>query len=615
MSKIIQAEDKTVRELLDKAKYSVDNYQREYKWEDKQVAELVDDLWGAFVAHFSPSHQTGDTKKYGEYFLGSVVVSGDNIVDGQQRLTSLTLVLICLRNLCRSEGSQKLREFIAPLVQSSDEYEKTTFNIYVDDRNDCLNALYSGESGEQFKSDDNSESVRNLAGRYENIMDGLEGKVDDKLDGVVDEQGEHSLKLFAYWLMNKVRMVKITASSDSDAYAVFETTNDRGLRLTPTDMLKNFLLSKNNENERDSVVRQWKESTAELVNYDKNEDADAIKAWLRARYAETARRRAKNAAPGDFELIGTQFHRWVRDNSKQIGLKAPEDFARFVKRDMKFYTRQYLQLREAADNFSAEQEFVYYNGENEFNLQYPALLATLLPDDPQDLIMRKVRLVSRYLDALLYRRILSRRKVDRSTLEYAMYILIRDMRNKSMDVLPEFLRQKLQEDEEYDPQWFGLFNNRPKVRRVLARITDYITVGSTGKHSHYTDYVDLEIEHIWANHPEWFSGEFSEQHEFGVYRNYIGGLLLLPKKDNSSYTDKRYDEKREHYVKQNLLAQSLHPNCYKNNPGFLQFVKDKKLPFNPYAEAEFTKKDLDERHALYVQIAEQIWNPDNLLSE
>ncbi len=93
--------------------------------------------------------------------------------------------------------------------------------------------------------------------------------------------------------------------------------------------------------------------------------------------------------------------------------------------------------------------------------------------------------------------------------------------------------------------------------------------------------------------------------------------MLLPKSFNASYGDLPYTAdqpgkgKLPHYLTQNLLARSLHSQCYQHNPGFLQFVKESGLPFK--AHPSFKKADLEERGELYRLIAEQAWNPDDLL--
>src|SRR6516225_8049403 len=101
--KEILGKAKTVRELLKGVKYSIDYYQREYKWHDKQIRELVDDLTGKFLEEYDCAHPRSRVAAYPHYFLGSIIISskdsGSYVVDGQQRLTSLTLLLLLLRSL------------------------------------------------------------------------------------------------------------------------------------------------------------------------------------------------------------------------------------------------------------------------------------------------------------------------------------------------------------------------------------------------------------------------------------------------------------------------------------------------------------------------------------
>ena len=99
----IQSHARTVRELLSGARYGIDYYQREYKWQSKQIVELVHDLTDRFLEDYDPEDELKKVANYGHYFLGSIIISQQDeqrmIVDGQQRLTSLTLLLIYLHNL------------------------------------------------------------------------------------------------------------------------------------------------------------------------------------------------------------------------------------------------------------------------------------------------------------------------------------------------------------------------------------------------------------------------------------------------------------------------------------------------------------------------------------
>ena len=124
--------------------------------------------------------------------------------------------------------------------------------------------------------------------------------------------------------------------------------------------------------------------------------------------------------------------------------------------------------------------------------------------------------------------------------------------------------------------------------------------------------VRYEVEHIWADHPDRHTDEFSHEADFARHRNRIGDLLLLPKQFNASYNDETYAKKRPRYFSQNLLAASLDPQAYEKNPGFLAFVKDSVLPF--HAHEEFKAADIVERGNLYRDIAKQVWNPEDLLA-
>jgi hypothetical protein len=66
-----------------------------------------------------------------------------------------------------------------------------------------------------------------------------------------------------------------------------------------------------------------------------------------------------------------------------------------------------------------------------------------------------------------------------------------------------------------------------------------------------------------------------------------------------------YSEKKQHYIKENLLVQSLCPLAYENNPNFKKLITDYGLPFKPHDE--FKKHDLEERQALYQAISKKIW--------
>jgi hypothetical protein len=254
------------------------------------------------------------------------------------------------------------------------------------------------------------------------------------------------LPYFVDWLIENVHMVSITAYSDEDAYTVFETMNDRGLSLTPTEMLKGYLLANiEDETKRNAASDVWKDRLAEPG---KEEDADFFKSWLRSQYARKIRERRRGAGPEDFDRIGTEYHRWVRDQRDLIGLSASSDFDEFIRDDLSFYARQYRRLRMASWNYGPELTDIYHNAQTGFTLQYPVLLAPLTPGEPTPEVNRKLRVVAAYIDILLARRLWNFRSIAYNTMQYAMFVTMRDIRGKEAEDLAALLNSRLDAERE-----------------------------------------------------------------------------------------------------------------------------------------------------------------------
>lgn len=596
---------RTVRELLDGAKYSIDYYQREYRWESKQIQELLDDVTGTFLQEFDPGHDRSAVAKYPHYFLGSVIISrkedGRYVVDGQQRLTSLTLLLVLLHRL---QIGRDDRVPVESLVCST-RYGRRSMNIDVDDRNPCMDALLEGR---EYDVTDRSDSVRNLVARYEDLLGMFPA-----------ELSSNGLPYFVDWLLDNVHLVEITAYSDEDAYTIFETMNDRGLQLTPTDMLRGYLLAGIDDASRRQVAADlWRARVRDLNDAGKDVEPDFFKTWLRSQYATRTRARTKGATAEDFERIGTQFHRWLREAKTQIGLHRSDDVFAFVNRDFDFYSRWYLTIVDAAATLRPGLERIHYTAQLGFTLQQLMLMAALDPSDSDEDVRTKLDIVSRYVDILVTWRIWNFRSIAYSNQLYATFVTMRDIRRRTPLDLAGYLHERLADEDETFASNDHLRihqQNRYLLHRVLARITDHVEVES-GNQSQYAHYVAggqgrYEVEHIWANHSERHTDEFAQAADFAAMRDRFGGLLLLPKRFNGSYGDLPYEKKLPHYLSQNLLARSLHPQCYERNPGFLAFVECSGLPFRPMER--FRSAELLERYNLYRQMAEQIWNPDDLL--
>ena len=602
----IDADDHNVFEVLNEKKYTVDYFQREYSWEKKHIEQLITDLTSTFLDVYTEGDDRAEVEHYNNYYLGPFVVSskdgGKSIIDGQQRLTSLTLFLIFLNNLQKELGGQ---ESIEPLV-FSEKYGKKSFNIQVEERLKCLEKLFLEGRYEVQSGDD--ESTVNMANRYADIVEAFPEEIKGK-----------AFPYFLDWLKYNVVLVEITAYSDDNAYTIFEAMNDRGLNLTSTEMLKGYILSRFRvAKDREKANLLWKESIQSLHRYSKDEDQKFFQAWLRGQFADTIRQGKAGSSNEDFEKIGTRFHSWFRDNLPKMGLKAdsPEEFRSLLHDEMKYYLRAYLDILDAQNEEKSGWENVFYHSKWGMadSLSFPLMLASLNSKDSPDVTRLKINEVARFMETFGVLRSINFRKFGASSIRYTMYSLVKELRGKSLDALRVLLNTKLAEMPE---KWEGFSQfrlhgmNRHFVKYLLSRITGFLDQKS-GASTNFTTYFispgskPFEVEHIWANKFSEHRDEFDQQHEFDNYRNRIGDLVLLPQGTNQSYGAMTYAEKIEHYQKENLLVKSLHPRAYVNNPNFIGMAST--LGINFKAHTTFTKAEIDERQALLQSICELIWS-------
>lgn len=602
----ITAHAVNIRTLLNN-KYTVQYYQREYNWETKQIEELIEDLTNEFNEFYKDGDRQMDVRNYGDYFLGPIILTNDNaIIDGQQRLSSLTLLLIYLNNLQKQQTS--LPKVNIDNLIYSEMYGQKTFCINVTEREVCLASLF--ETGDYDITNEQSESVINLYNRYKDI----ERIFPDELKG-------SSLPVFIEWLIDNVSLVEIRADSEQDAHKVFVTMNDRGLRLTPTEMLKGYLLSEIDDNTiRNKANDLWKNKIVQLKEIEKDGDADFIKNWLRAQYAETIREGKKDAENKDFDIIGTTFHKWVRENKSVIGLNSSADFEKFILKNFRMYADIYIRLKDYSRKFNKDYEHVFYNADRGFTLQYQIILSAIKSDDTQDVVNKKIKMVSCFIDQFISIRIFNFKTVDYSSIRYTVFNITKMIRNKDIKELAEILKRYINNMELTLEGIDGFYLNqftRRYMLHILSRMTYYVEEQS-GINSNFADYVNREqknpydIEHIWAD--DYTQGnhqlEFSTEEEFKDFRNRFGGLLILPKDKNRSLQDMEYSKKVIKYDSENLLARTLNQNCYNNNPLFLRFMNNTQLPFKPYAQ--FNKAELIERQFLYKEICKKIWDVNKI---
>ncbi len=607
----IEATDTSINNLLKEQKFTIDYFQREYRWQEKHIKLLVEDLTSTFLKSFNPEHKPKEVANYQNYYLGPVVFSINpetgkkSIIDGQQRITSITLLLIFLNHLQKDlDDDEKVS--ITDLIFSVKHREKS-FNMSDDLREPCLKALF--EKGEYVIKEEDDETIKNMVARYSDIEECFP-----------EEITQQSLPFFIDWLKENVIIVEITAYSDDNAYLIFETMNDRGLNLTPTEMLKGYVLSRiKDKTQRNEINAIWKEQIQKLHEIEENKDQAFFQAWFRSKYANSIRPGKADSEDKDFELIGSRFHNWFKDNHRSLfKLDKPEEFYFFFKHQFPFFVKWYIEIWNSGKTFNPKiphSNYIAHWGIGE-SLQNPLLLAAIKVNDDQEIIEQKIDFISRYIETFTVIRSVNYRKFGAASIRYTMFNLIKLLRDNDIETLMINLQNEVNKLPE---KWSGILEfglnqmNRPFVKHLLARITSQIDI-LIGKESTYSMYhhpvgKPFEIEHIWAKKFEQHRDEFEQENDFLRCRNLIGALILLPQGTNQSFNSDRYEDKIEHYLKENTLAQSLHPNYYVKNPNFLKSQKIQSLDFK--AHPEFKKADIEERQKLIQRICEFIWSVDN----
>lgn len=600
--KKIEGSPKNLKQLLQNTKYSIHYYQREYMWQRKHIEELIDDLTSEFLEYYHPGDSRLSVADYGAYFMGSIVLAGreNAIIDGQQRFSSLTLLLMYLNNRLKSIGQSY--NMIETMI-FSESFGSKSFNINVDDRQDCMNAIFNDTD---FDITGVGESVKNLYGRYQDIQDVFPADITDDM-----------LLHFCDWVAEKVFFIEIVATTEQDAHKIFVTMNDRGLSLTSTEMLKGYLLSEiKSDSIREKMNGLWKEKVLTLKKDDDKGDETFIKAWLRAHYAESETK--AGAVNKDFDIIGGSFHKWVRDERDKLGLNGSDDFELFIKKFAKF-AEVYERIRQAETTFAEETKYVYYNAQINFTLQPQLLLAPVCYEDSWPVIVEKINLVARFIDVLIVSRVTNYRSVDYSTIKNFVFNVTKDIRMTDISTLKQKLEQQYI-NLAFDPAAalsdlrLNSFTKK-YIKNILARITGFIEE-QTGVASNYCNYMNtqtknpFEIEHIITDHYEWFTAEYSDQDDFKRWRNSIGALLLLHKSINASLNDAKYDYKLKKYCSNegNIYTESLGDLAYQNNPKFKKFVLDNNLGFKSYDS--FGKNEITERIAVLIDLVKLVWNDD-----
>lgn len=232
----INSYDRTVKNILETGYYRVPRFQRPYEW----TVENVDDFWTDTVAESS-----------GEYFIGSVIVfptSDDtfDIVDGQQRLTTITILLAALRDTFANLDDGSLATGLHKYVERPDVNDKLQYVLQTETSYPYLHEYIQkfGDPDEELKLGAEEQALeaafRYFTDQLAKVVDGIVGDPSTATDVKRRKASQRLTEIRDQVLALSLIFVKV--DTEDDAYVIFETLNSRGKDLTTADLLKNFFL-------------------------------------------------------------------------------------------------------------------------------------------------------------------------------------------------------------------------------------------------------------------------------------------------------------------------------------------------------------------------------------
>jgi len=229
--------------------YVIPSYQRPYAWTVDQAGELIDDLLDFY------KEEVDDT-----YFLGSIVLIKEEgkpyseVIDGQQRLTSLTILLASITSKLEGGLRSDFESYIREPGRASQglrpkprlalrERDREFFVNYVQDlRFDLLLSLDAATLS--------NESQRNFQVNSRHFLDKLQATFGDDQDALCD---------FGAFLVQRCFLVAVSTPSQKSAFRVFSVLNNRGLDLLPTDIIKADVIGRISESQREEFTEMWEE--------------------------------------------------------------------------------------------------------------------------------------------------------------------------------------------------------------------------------------------------------------------------------------------------------------------------------------------------------------------
>ena len=265
----VKAKEHYIKDLLnDKFLFDIPDYQRAYSWNKDNLKQLIDDIMDSIGLN---KENNNVFEEYEPYFIGSIVLCSKeykddgsglyDVIDGQQRLTSIIILIATIRDLTKNEAYKN--------ILSSLIYQKPNELMGI---KESIRVRVRGKEAEFFKkyvlTDGGTDLVneideKEISEAKQNMLNAIR----TFKEVFVDENGEvleSKLDEFTKYFLQKVVVVVITTDSFTSAFRLFNVINARGLPLTNADLLKSENLRVISEDKRNIYTDMWENIEQEL---------------------------------------------------------------------------------------------------------------------------------------------------------------------------------------------------------------------------------------------------------------------------------------------------------------------------------------------------------------
>lgn len=608
----VSPQNENIDSLFSNTTYYIDFYQRQYKWNDVPVKRLLDDVFYKFWEEhkrFAESDEDSETliSKYSWYYLNTYVTNVDKnsnktyIVDGQQRLTTLSLILIKLMHMAKAFEEDELRQWISTKIVGWSG-KKKSFWMNHEGHQATLDALYNNAEKVPTES---GITAQNMAANYKVISDRLDAELDSKL----------VFERFVYYFMYRLIIIKLNVEQ-TNVPMVFEVINDRGVRLKPYEILKGKLLGQIDKTELDNqkINELWDKQVDKINKFAEEGINQFFVYYLRSKFVNSASNKK----------FDREYHRAIFSDTDLNLEHNSLNVKHFLKEDFVYYSDLYCKILKYANAFDKDFAHVYYCKLTDMGQLYMLIMSACTVKDPQE--DEKIKVISYNLDKLFCLLQLQRAH-ESNSFNQMTYQINEKIRNKDVSGIPavfdEALINALKERYSntaitslYNYGYFretGIDCGKRFIRYFFARIEGFIAYNTNMemRHGLYDLVVNtgstngFHIEHILAENDENKALFDNDLDKFQSERNRLGGLLLLKGKDNISSNNEPYEDKLKSYANTLYWNETLRQDSYKSHLDFTNWIDKSNLPFKPMDT--FGANELEERQKLLFEIVKQIW--------